>query len=297
VRLIHENVRNFLLISASVRGASYGRGLPLCFFTLLLIVCGSIRCSHHEPAYATSSLAPNDPEQKTCEMYGVEIVDIMEHDPGAFTQGITFWEGDLFEGTGRRGQSTLKRRDLDTGEVLTAIRLSDLYFGEGVTVFKGTVYQLTWKSGLCLTYDAKDLRPLKSFSYEGEGWGLTHDGQYLIMSDGSSQLRFMTPDTFEEKRRLTVKCQGQAVSGLNELEYVDGMIYANIWCSDSILIIDPDSGRAVGKIDLGGLLKRGGLEESKSDVLNGIAFDERGNRLFVTGKCWPALFQVRLIRQ
>jgi len=279
VRFHRQRTLNNSLVSASRKGGR-SKGWPP-FFLAFSLLCGD----------AKNEVGPGE---DVFTQYDAEIVDIREHDPRAFTQGLAFWQGDLFEGTGRRGQSALRRIDLEAGRVLDSRRLPDAYFGEGVTVFRGTVYQLTWKAGLCFTYDARNLKPLRSFKYEGEGWGLTHDGTSLILSDGSSRLRFMSPESFEEKRRVSVQRQGEAVTGLNELEYIDGLVYANVWRTDFILIIDPSSGKAVGEVDLSGLLKRADRVASKAGVLNGIAFDGERDRLFVTGKCWPNLFQIRL---
>lgn len=224
---------------------------------------------------------------------GYAIVHVYPHDASAFTQGLIFLDGNLYEGTGLNGRSSLRMVDLSTGRVLQKYDLPAQYFGEGLTNWGSNLYELTWTSHKCFVYDRFSFRLIKSFDYEGEGWGLTHDAQYLIMSDGSSSLRFLDPATFREKRRLTVTDHGRPVQDLNELEYVRGEIYANVWHSDRIARISPISGKVLGWIDLTGILSQ--VERRDDDaVLNGIAYDAKTNRLFVTGKLWPKLFEIRI---
>ena len=236
-------------------------------------------------------------EQKTADRtptYGYRIVNRYSHDPEAFTQGLVFVDGFLFEGTGLRGRSSLRKVDLLTGRILQYRNLPAHFFGEGITVYHNKVIQLTWRSHQGFVYDKDTFQLLGTFPYPTEGWGITHDGEHLIMSDGTSTLYFLDPHTYKEMRRINVRNPGGPVSNLNELEYVQGLILANIWRTDMIVQISPDTGDIVGWIDLRGLL---GPEDRfhRVDVLNGIAYDQRNDRLFVTGKLWPSLFEIELI--
>lgn len=228
----------------------------------------------------------------TLPMYGYTIVKAYPHDPNAFTQGLQYVDGVFYEGTGLNGQSSIRKVKLETGEVLDKRAMGEEHFGEGITLFKDTLYQLTWKSGLAFTYDGRSFKPQRTFSYRGEGWGLTHDGTNLIMSDGSDELRFLDPTTFKERRRMKVTAVGKPVRDLNELEFVQGEIFANVWQTDYVARIDPKTGLVKAWIDLRGLLSP--RERVNTDVLNGIAYDAAGDRLFVTGKLWPKLFHIAL---
>lgn len=222
------------------------------------------------------------------------IVHIYPHDPRAFTQGLVFVDGHLYESTGINGQSTLRMVDIETGRILQNQPVDAKYFAEGLTDWGSTLVQLTWQSHLALVYDRFTFRLVRTFSYHGEGWGLTQDQRSLILSDGTPTLRCFDPHTFKEVRRLTVKDRGKPVTDINELEYIDGQIYANIWHSDRIARISPRTGRVLGWIDLKGLLpvsERTGQEA----VLNGIAWDAALRRLFVTGKLWPKLFEIEVV--
>jgi glutaminyl-peptide cyclotransferase len=225
--------------------------------------------------------------------YGFRVVHEFRHDPEAFTQGLEFRAGVLYEGTGLEGRSTLRKEDLSTGKVLEQIPLDPQYFGEGITVLNGKVLQLTWKSEHGFVYDQSSFRLLRGFDYRGEGWGLANDGTRVYMSDGTAQIRRIDPVSLRELQRITVHDGTQPIDQLNELEWVRGELYANIWQTDRIARISPDDGRVLGWIDLTGLLparERSGNE----DVLNGIAYDAEGDRLFVTGKLWPKLFEIKL---
>jgi glutaminyl-peptide cyclotransferase len=226
--------------------------------------------------------------------YGYTVVRSYPHDRDAFTQGLEYVEGVLYEGTGRNGHSGIRKVKLETGEVLQAQPLDPRYFGEGITVWKNRIIQLTWQSEVGFVYDRQTFRQQRSFQYTGEGWGLTHDGTRLIMSDGSptGTLKFLDPETLRQTGTLTVRDGGRPVSQLNELEFVKGQIYANVWNTDRIAIIAPKTGRVTGWIDLHGLLDP--REAGGVDVLNGIAYDAAGDRLFVTGKLWPRIFEIRL---
>ncbi len=226
--------------------------------------------------------------------YTYRVVREYPHDPEAFTQGLIYRDGFLFESTGLNGRSTLRQVRLETGEVIRQRPLAPQYFGEGLTDWSGTLVQLTWKANRGFLYDLVSLEGQGTFQYPGEGWGLTHDRQRLIMSDGSSSLRFLDPATLRETGRLAVRDGRQPVLNLNELEFVRGEIYANVWQTEVIVKIAPGSGQVVGWIDLGGLrppVKPG----TPIDVLNGIAYDAEGDRLFVTGKLWPKLFEIVVV--
>jgi len=228
--------------------------------------------------------------------YTFEVENIYDHDRSAFTQGLVYEDGAIFEGTGLYGESTLRKVDPTTGEVLQEKELSSEYFGEGITIFGDRIIQLTWKSNLGLVYDKTSFEQLETFEYDTEGWGITHDGEHLIMSDGTSTLHFLEPMTYEELYVIEVLFNGTPIERLNELEYINGEIYANIWQEDYIVVIDPLSGEVVKWIDLEGLLDP---EDYSHDVnvLNGIAYDERNDRLFVTGKLWPKMFEIELVKE
>jgi glutaminyl-peptide cyclotransferase len=230
-------------------------------------------------------------------LYGYRVVNSYPHDSRAYTQGLVFRDGFLYESTGLHGRSTLRKVRIETGEVLQEHRLDAKYFGEGLVDWGGRLIQLTWQSNVGFVYDLQTFKPVRTFSYPGEGWGITHDGRRLIMSDGqpAGQLRFLDPDTLRETGRITVRDNGVAVRDLNELEFVRGEVFANVYQTDRIARIDPTAGRVVGWIDLTGLLSP--AEHRGADVLNGIAYDAAGNRLFVTGKEWPRLFEIALERR
>lgn len=250
------------------------------------------------PAASLSATQPRPAPQSgpaVMPVYGYTIVRSYPHDAAAFTQGLQFHEGVLYEGTGLNGQSSIRKVALETGGVLQRRDLDKAHFGEGITLWKSSIIQLTWQSGLAFVYDRTTFQPTRSFTYRGEGWGLTHDGTSLIMSDGTDELRFLDPATFKERRRLKVTVSGAPLPRLNELEFVKGEVLANIWQTDYVARIDPATGRATGMIDLRGLLTP--RERAATDVLNGIAYDAARDRLFVTGKLWPRLFEIKLQRR
>ena len=228
--------------------------------------------------------------------YGYEIVHTYHHDPLAFTQGLLYYNGFLYEGTGLENQSSIRKVKLETGEVLQKRDLSGEYFGEGIIVWKDRLLELTWKAEKGFIYDLASFEPRGQFPYPGEGWGLTSDGKRIIMSDGSAQLRFWDPETLRETGRITVTDGGRPIDQLNELEWVEGEIYANIWQTDRIARIDPRNGHVTGWINLRGLLLPQDYNDL-TDVLNGIAYDAATHRLFVTGKRWPKLFEIRLVKK
>ena len=224
------------------------------------------------------------------------VVHAYPHDPNAFTQGLVVVDGNLYESTGRQGHSSVRTVDLATGWVLKQYDLPQEYFGEGLTEWGDTLVQLTWTSGVAFVYDRSTLTLRRTFHYTGEGWGLTHDSTSLILSDGSAVLRFFDPSSFREIRRLGVRDENnRSVKNLNELEYVRGEIYANIWHENRIARISPQTGRVLGWIDLSGLLQPEQVSDPEA-VLNGIAYDKKTDRLFVTGKLWPKLFEIKVTR-
>jgi len=215
------------------------------------------------------------------------------HDPEFFTQGLVYHEGFFLEGTGLNGKSSLRRIEPKTGKSVLRLSLSDRYFGEGITVLNHEVFQLTWKSGICFVYDSTNFQTLRKHSYEGEGWGITTDGNHLIMSDGTAQLRILDPKTFKEIRRVDVIGPQGPLRGLNELEFIEGEIWANVWPTDFIVRIDPKTGRIGSIINFASLVE--GREHYRGEnVLNGIAYDREGKRIFVTGKFWPKIYEIQL---
>ena len=239
--------------------------------------------------FSTSASAQR---QATAPVAGYQVVRVYPHDPQAFTQGLVYVDGTLFESTGLNGRSGIRRVKLENGAVLQLQPLEERYFGEGIAVVGNAIVQLTWQSGIGFVYDRTTFRRTRTFTYAGEGWGLTYDGTRLIMSDGTSFLRFLDPKTLKETGRLQVKDGARPVEQLNELEMVKGELFANVWGTDRIVRIDPKSGVVRGWIDLRGLLDSG--DAAGVDVLNGIAYDAAGDRLFVTGKLWPKLFEIRI---
>lgn len=233
-------------------------------------------------------------------VYTAEIVKTYPHDPQAFTQGLVFYNSVFYEGTGGYRHSddfssSLRKVEIDTGKVLQKIDLKDDYFGEGITIFNGKIYQLTWKEQTAFVYDLNDFKLLKELKYSGEGWGLTHDGTNIFLSDGTHVIRVVNPETFETIRTIPVLDEkGKPIMELNELEYIKGEIWANIWEKGVIIRIDPASGKLLGKIDLEKLDQEQRKNDNNADVLNGIAYDEAGDRIFITGKKWKKIFEIKL---
>ena len=248
-------------------------------------------------AMATYACAPVS--QAGVPEYTYEVVHSYPHDRTAFTEGLFYLDGFLYESTGIEGASSVRKVRLETGEVVQRHDLPSAYFGEGIIHWKDRLIQLTYKTEVGFVYNLSTFATERRFEYPGEGWAMTQDGKNIFMSDGTAQIRIWDPETLQELRRITVTDQGQPVPNVNELEWVKGEIYANIWETDRIARIDPATGRVVGWIDLAGLLspneRLAGPEGT--DVLNGIAYDAKGNRLFVTGKRWPKLFEIRLVRR
>ena len=261
------------------------RQFPLLVFLLVSVLFGPIAVIAQD-ATPVSARTPT---------YGYRVVAEYPHDRGAFTQGLVYVDGVFYEGTGLYGESTLRRVDPETGEVLQAVRLSEEYFGEGIAVLDDRIYQLTWKNGVCIVFDRESFEVVDAFRYLTEGWGLTTDGERLIMSDGTARLFVRDPETFDVLDIIYVSDGIRTVTNLNELEIVDGEIWANVWKTDRIARIDPETGHVTGWIDLSELLSKQDRRKHPVDVLNGIAYDPETDRLFVTGKRWPKLFEIEVV--
>ena len=228
--------------------------------------------------------------------YTYEVVAEYPHSRTSYTQGLQFVDGELWEGTGEYGRSRILRTDLATGKVLQSKELSKEEFGEGITVLGDKIYQLTWLNGKLHTYDRKTLKHLDTHTYKGEGWGLTSDGEKLYMSDGTNHIRVLNPETLAQERRFGVTLRGESLQYINELEWIDGKIWANVYTTDHIVIINPENGVVEGVVNLSGILPTSEYD-SRTDVLNGIAYDAATKRVFVTGKNWSKLFEIRVIAQ
>ena len=247
------------------------------------------------PAAEESPLTTPAAAGAAVQRYAYRVVNVLPHDPAAFTQGLVYADDIFYEGTGRYGQSSLRKVDPASGTVLQQHDLAEEYFGEGIVLFGDKIYQLTWKSNTGFIYDKDSFEELGTFNYPTEGWGFTHNGSELIMSDGTANLYFWDPETLTETRRIEVTYQGQPLLRLNELEYFDDAIWANVWQTDAVVRIDPQTGVVTGVVDLRGLLNAAPPSATPVDVLNGIAYDSSTGRLFVTGKLWPAVFEIELV--
>lgn len=254
-------------------------------FALLLAAC---QAAPSQPQSSTASTLGSAPAS-----IGYRVVASHPHDPQAFTQGLFFADGQLYETTGLIGRSTVRRVNLEDGRVLQSVPMPRGVFGEGSTIWGDEIISITWQDGLAFRWDRASLRQTGSFRYAGEGWGLTHNGRELIMSDGTAQLRFLDPATFQERRRVTVTAAGQPVALLNELEWVNGELLANVWMTSRIARIDAGTGAVTGWIDLTPLVREAAGGDPDA-VLNGIAYDAATRRLFVTGKLWPRIYQIEL---
>lgn len=243
------------------------------------------------PMWADGAALPSSSPLLTCSY---KVLNTYPHDRTAFTQGLIFKGGALYESTGRFGESSIRKVHLESGEILQRVNLPSSVFGEGLTAWQDTLINVTWTSGIGFILDAADLELQRTFRYDGEGWGLTRSDRAILMSDGTSQIRVLDPASYKELQRINVTAEGAPVLSLNELEWVEGEIYANIWRSDRIARIDARTGHVHSWIDLSGLLKGFGASDSTEAVLNGIAYDDQGDRLFVTGKLWPNLFEIEL---
>jgi glutamine cyclotransferase len=231
---------------------------------------------------------------QTAPVRSYKVIATYPHDPKAFTQGLQYLNGSLYEGTGLPGESSIRKVNLTTGAVLKIQPVSSIYFGEGITVLGNRLFELTWQNGVAFAYDANTFQTMDTFHYSGEGWGLTYDGKRLVMSDGTSALRFLDPVTFRELSRIQVRDGSRPVADLNELEYIEGEIWANVWQTERVARIDPRSGQVNSWVDFTGLLKPAD-RTPETDVLNGIAYDAQRKRIFVTGKRWPKLFQIQVV--
>jgi glutamine cyclotransferase len=240
---------------------------------------------------ATGGAASADSE---IPVYSVAVIHAYPHDTSAFTEGLFYLNGFLYESTGLEQHSSIRKVRLETGEVVKKLNIPPQYFGEGIVNWKDHIIGLTYKTEVGFVFDLASFKQERKFNYHGEGWGLTHDDKEIIMSDGTAQLRFLDPETLQETHRIEVRLRGHPVPNVNELEWVKGEIFANVWQTDWILRIDPVSGNVVGVVDLKGLLKQSEIVPGQTDVLNGIAYDAKGDRLFVTGKNWPKLFEIQL---
>lgn len=256
---------------------------------LLLGACGGNAARNRKSAAATRITVPAAPREYT---YRVQAVH--PHATDAYTQGLQYVDGTLWEGTGQHGASRVMKTDLGTGRTELFARLPRSEFGEGITLLDGRLYYLTWQSNTAHVYDVATGRHLRDFRYPGEGWGLTTDGERLYLSDGSESIHVLDPETFRRERRITVTLEGEPVRFLNELEWIDGRIWANVYTTDQIVIIDPATGAVEGVVDLTGLLPQEDRTR-QTDVLNGIAWDAAGGRIFVTGKNWPKLFEIEIL--
>ena len=259
--------------------------------TLALVICFSIYHLSYLEAFRHYAHAE---EKSDTPVFGYKIVNTYPHNRASFTQGLVFNKGILYESTGLNGRSAVKIVDIKTGRTIKSHELPNKYFGEGIAVVDNKIIQLTWRSKMGFIYNKETLKLIKKFSYQTQGWGITYDGKYLIMSDGSAMLYFMDPNTFKVIGTLEVYGDSGKVSKLNELEYIDGEIYANIWGEEKIARISPKTGRVTAWIDLSGLLSDKD-SELRIDVLNGVAFNSENGNLYVTGKLWPKLFEIELV--
>ncbi len=276
-----------LTTTALNTGLRRGELALVLVFAILNVGCQS-GANTNNPAQSSNKSAANANVRAS-----YQIVNVFPHDPDAYTQGLVFTDGVLLESTGREGQSSLRRVELQTGKVLNQVNVPRPYFAEGLALLNGKLFQLTWQHGVGFIYDAATFNKLGEFKYSGEGWGLTTDGSSLILSDGSHRIRFFDPETFAIRKTINVLDGGRVIDSLNELEFIKGEIFANIWHDQRIARIDPSTGRVKGWIDLTGLREASGATDEEG-VLNGIAYDAASDRLFVTGKLWPKLFEIRL---
>ena len=261
---------------------------------LIVVLALALLCFQCQSPGSNSNSANNQtPANGPARKYGYQIVNMWPHDSNAFTQGLVLMDGKLLESTGEEGRSSLRRVELESGKVLKKVDVPEPYFAEGLALLNGKLYQLTWQHNIGFIYDAQTFERTGQFNYDGEGWGLATDGQSLILSDGSSRIRFLNPADFKVTKTITVRDGTHEIDQLNELEYVNGEIYANVWHDNRIAAIDPQNGHVNSWIDLNGLMPQEELQDQEA-VLNGIAYDQANNKLFVTGKLWPRLFEIRV---
>ncbi len=270
------------------------------FYFFILLVAMTVACGNSaNVANTTPPVITANKAVVTIPLYGYEVVKTYPHDPKAFTQGLQFRDGFMYEGTGGKDGddffSSLRKVEIATGKVMQKHDLPREFFGEGITILNDKIYQLTWREMTAFVYDVNDFKLLREIRYAGQGWGLTHDGTNLIMSDGTHVIRFVNPEDFKTIRTIVVNDEnGKPVIDINELEFVKGEIWANIWQTGWIVRIDPATGKLLGRIDLNSMADQELKTNSKADVLNGIAYDEATDRLFVTGKKWRNLFEIKI---
>lgn len=255
--------------------------------TLFIVLFSA--CNNDDSPATPGNIDPNAPKP-----VGYSIARTYPHDTSSFTQGLILYNGNLYEGTGEYGRSHLLKVNLDNGQIERKVKLEDRFFGEGITILNDTIYQLTWKENTVFAYTVNDFKKVKEFRIDTEGWGITHNGQELIVSDGSSNLYYYSPSNFQLLRTQSVTEGGNLSYNLNELEYINGYIYANQWQAPYIFKIDPGSGSIVGKVDLTDVWNRVKAKEPQADVPNGIAYDSATNKMFITGKRWPELYEIEL---
>lgn len=259
------------------------------FFAFLLAVF-LISCNN-DPKPNDQTPSSNVPEPATISY---NIVNVYPHDTSSYTQGLQWHNGFLYEGTGLEGQSHLMKVNLKDGQAVQKISIDKTLFGEGITIINNKIYQLTWQNNKVFVYDLATFEKLKEFHWDHQGWGLTNNGKDLLISTGGNNIYFVDPETFRILNTISVNSNYGPLGDINELEYVDGKIYANIYGSDYIAVINPETGTVEAKLDFTGLLQKSGKTYEHSDVLNGIAYDSTKNSFYITGKKWPALFEVKL---
>ncbi len=265
-----------------------------------LVLAGVAGAFYYLGAPRSASLAATSSTStasiSSAQVYGYRVISAYPHDTEAFTEGLVYYNGFLYESTGLYGSSSLRRVDLGTGNVLQIYNLSSQYFGEGITVFNDTIVQLTYQNHVGFVYNLESFKLLKTFSYPDEGWGLTNNGSRLIMSDGTANLYFLNPQTFQRTGYVAVHDGATPIDNLNELEYINGSVFANVWLTNRIAVINPGTGQVTAWIDLTGIENLTGCHcDVTNDVLNGIAYDAQSNHLFVTGKMWPSLFEIQVV--
>jgi glutamine cyclotransferase len=273
------------------------RRIAIAFAVLVILIVGGAAAVYYGglPRGASSSSTSTSTES-AAPVYGYKVLSTYPHDTGAFTEGLVYYNGSMYESTGLYGNSSLRRVDIDTGKVLQIYDLPSEYFGEGITIFNDTIIQLTYQNHTGFVYDLETFKLLRTFSYPDEGWGLTDNGTQLIMSDGTANIYFLNPQTFQRTGEITVHNGETQVVNLNELEYINGSIFANVWLTNRIAVISPETGQVTAWIDLTGIENLSGCHCDLSNaVLNGIAYDSQNNRLYVTGKLWPNLFQIAVV--
>lgn len=266
------------------------------FLVFTTILAGLSACTNNDQRASGNSGETTDPspQQNAPKAISYSILKTYPHDTSSFTQGLVVYNGELYEGTGEYGHSHLLKTDLTTGKILKKTPLDAKYFGEGITILNDTIYQLTWQEKTVFAYTLKDFKKVKEFSINTQGWGITTDGKELLVSDGSSNIYYYNPSTFVLQRTQTITENGSLSFNLNELEYIDGFLYANQWQAPYILKIEPGSGSIVGKIDLTNIWNRVKANDPAADVPNGIAFDSASKKIYITGKKWPELYEVQL---